>query len=248
MKYSRKKRVRTVATIEKEIDAFRDRYRKHLLWEERNRRYQEKRQQYCSEIEERIRELERSPDSYTKRFGIFRTNVLTTLAESRLRALKHQFVKAESKARKEVPELDFPYEMYPNNRSTKSDWKIIPELLQKELEKAKPIQAQKDRLNTIKARAAKADGRSRSIAKAVKNKIALTEKCPYCGGSIGNEPHADHIYPVSLGGLSTPENMVYVCRACNTKKRNKTLAKFSDENGLNRGAIEKRLKSLGKLY
>ena len=70
--------------------------------------------------------------------------------------------------------------------------------------------------------------------------------CPYCGGGLGAQPHADHIYPVAKGGLSTIANMVLVCAECNNKKAEHTLTAFIRLYGLDRGAIETRLTELGK--
>jgi hypothetical protein len=43
--------------------------------------------------------------------------------------------------------------------------------------------------------------------------------CAYCGSARDLE--WEHIIPVSRGGPDTIDNMVYACRACNTKKRDR---------------------------
>lgn len=43
--------------------------------------------------------------------------------------------------------------------------------------------------------------------------------------------HADHIQPVKLGGLSTAENLILVCSACNIRKSDKTLLEFCELQG-----------------
>lgn len=65
---------------------------------------------------------------------------------------------------------------------------------------------------------------------------------------LGDEPHADHIYPVSKGGRSMPKNMVYVCAPCNSQKINLTLAGFIKKYNLDRDEIERRLQELGKEF
>ena len=91
---------------------------------------------------------------------------------------------------------------------------------------------------------------TRKLAESVKRNLMkqedILEGCPYCGEQMGNNPHADHIYPVSKGGLSTVRNMVLVCEACNLKKSNYTLRDFIIRGQLDRNAIEERLVILGK--
>jgi 5-methylcytosine-specific restriction endonuclease McrA len=72
--------------------------------------------------------------------------------------------------------------------------------------------------------------------------------CPYCGGDYGHEPHADHIYPVSRGGLSIIENMVLVCNRCNLKKADRTLREFILQVGTDRSLVETNLQRLGKVF
>ena len=70
--------------------------------------------------------------------------------------------------------------------------------------------------------------------------------CPYCGGGLGESPHADHIYPVAKGGLSTEDNMIYVCQKCNMQKRDKTLLEFVREAKLNLNKVLDNIEILGK--
>lgn len=44
--------------------------------------------------------------------------------------------------------------------------------------------------------------------------------CRYCGKEI-KHPHADHVYPESKGGITSFENLVTACPACNRKKHNR---------------------------
>lgn len=104
----------------------------------------------------------------------------------------------------------------------------------------------------VKAAAAAHFGTTRRLAKGVRKKILdqmrILSECPYCGGPLGDEPHADHIYPVSHGGFSTPENMVFICNGCNTKKSDKTLREFVKLMNLDWSGIEVRLEMLGKRF
>ena len=58
-------------------------------------------------------------------------------------------------------------------------------------------------------------------------------ECPYCHETydIQNKNYtklldADHIHPVHKGGLSTKQNMILVCKSCNSKKKTLTLRQF----------------------
>lgn len=96
----------------------------------------------------------------------------------------------------------------------------------KEAKKAK----QEEENERTKALAAAHKGNTRrhaiSVKRQLSEQIKILPYCPYCGDDLGESPHADHIYPVSKGGLSTKENMVYVCQTCNKRKSDKTLIEF----------------------
>lgn len=96
------------------------------------------------------------------------------------------------------------------------------------------------------AKAASLDKNNRGRAKTVLKVLTITENCPYCGKIIGDNPHADHINPISSGGLSSLENMVYVCSACNNKKGEKGLLEFIITNNHDINRVYHTLKSLGK--
>ena len=49
--------------------------------------------------------------------------------------------------------------------------------------------------------------------------------CQYCG-KCGVRLECDHVFPFSLGGKSTPENLVTACVACNRSKGAKTLSEW----------------------
>jgi 5-methylcytosine-specific restriction endonuclease McrA len=99
-----------------------------------------------------------------------------------------------------------------------------------------------------KAKLAQFDGKTRGLAESIKNKLERHDLCPYCGGDIGDIPHADHIFPVKYGGMSAHENMVYVCSDCNMKKRDLTLREFCREYQYDFEKIEDRLEKLGKKF
>ncbi|MDA7506634.1 HNH endonuclease, partial [Akkermansiaceae bacterium] len=96
-----------------------------------------------------------------------------------------------------------------------------------------------------KALLASAAGTSRNLAASIKRKLVKGHPCPYCGKSLGSDFHADHIYPVIKGGLSTIQNMVNVCSSCNLAKGDLTLSAFIKKLDLNRNEIESRLENLG---
>ena len=45
--------------------------------------------------------------------------------------------------------------------------------------------------------------------------------CWWCGKSVGEVWHADHLIPLSRGGSNAPENIVIACRHCNQSKNNR---------------------------
>ena len=104
------------------------------------------------------------------------------------------------------------------------------------------------RAERLKAAAAAHDGATRTLAGSVRAQLRVTRECPYCGGALGAEPHADHIYPVALGGQSRLDNMVLVCAECNRRKRDRTLRAFIEEARLDRTRVEARLARLGKTF
>ena len=112
------------------------------------------------------------------------------------------------------------------------------------------IQRAKDETAKHKAHSYAYQEKTRELAEEVKREIKSQlnkfKVCPYCEGDLGEVPHADHIYPVSKGGLSTKENMVYICQSCNSSKSDKTLNVFIKSKGLDRDKVEGNLELLGK--
>lgn len=104
----------------------------------------------------------------------------------------------------------------------------------------------------VRAAAAAHFDKSRKLAKSIRTSIeaqvAMDDICPYCGCSFGDLWHADHIYPISRGGLSTLENMVAICTDCNNKKSDLTLREFIVQQSLDRNEVETRLTNLGKRF
>jgi 5-methylcytosine-specific restriction endonuclease McrA len=103
-----------------------------------------------------------------------------------------------------------------------------------------------DAWNQLRNRAAQNSAQIRDAAHIIKDRIKAQHCCPYCGGELGDVPHADHIYPVSKGGRSTERNMVYVCAQCNKDKSDLTLSAYIRQFNLDRDAIEARLSRMGK--
>lgn len=102
------------------------------------------------------------------------------------------------------------------------------------------------------AQAAAYTGLTRELADKIRPVLLLQLKegrqCPYCGGDVGDTPHADHIFPVTLGGLSTADNLVLVCEVCNLQKSGQTLAEFAVKYGRDRAVIEANLRALKKRF
>lgn len=96
------------------------------------------------------------------------------------------------------------------------------------------------------AKAATADNKTRKRVTSLKSLVKKTKDCPYCGSDLGVESHLDHIYPVTKGGLSIIENLVWCCSTCNGLKSDKGLMQFLKEQGLPIEQTLTRLHSLGK--
>ena len=43
-------------------------------------------------------------------------------------------------------------------------------------------------------------------------------RCRYCGRVVGRDGHIDHVWPVSMGGVTVMENLVLACVECNRSK------------------------------
>ena len=108
------------------------------------------------------------------------------------------------------------------------------------------IETEKEKERQNRARRNALLNRGRVGAETVKMSLPKDHPCPYCGGPLGDAPHADHIHPISKGGLSVKQNMVYICARCNNRKGNQTLTAFVHQEGKDLVAILQRLRSLGK--
>ena len=95
--------------------------------------------------------------------------------------------------------------------------------------------------------------KNRSGAQNIKEKLLKSIRgksnwsCPYCTNmSDVNVAEADHIHPVNKGGLTTLQNMVLICKKCNSKKTNLMLRVFCKKQGYDYNVICERLEKLGK--
>ena len=141
------------------------------------------------------------------------------------------------------------------SNSSYNSGKVIKDKTIKELKKSKALcnerivsLKKKEKDTHLKARIASHENASRGIALTVKKKLTQTSECPYCNKAIGNNPHADHIYPVSKGGQSIDYNMVMVCEKCNLSKGDLMLREFIAKEKLDSISIECRLEKLGKRF
>lgn len=117
--------------------------------------------------------------------------------------------------------------------------------------KKKLLQQEQNKIKEMKARAAQSEKETRRLAVRSKGKLRKQlekfNKCPYCCGHINeSNAHQDHIYPVSRGGKSAECNLVFVCRECNVKKSDLTLALFAEKQRYDILKIHKRLRFLEK--
>jgi hypothetical protein len=97
------------------------------------------------------------------------------------------------------------------------------------------------------------ESKTRSGAQNIKDKLLKAVRikskwlCPYCSkASDVNAAEADHIHPVNKGGLTTIQNMVLICKKCNSKKTNLMLRVFCKKQSFNYDEVCERLERLGK--
>jgi 5-methylcytosine-specific restriction endonuclease McrA len=92
---------------------------------------------------------------------------------------------------------------------------------------------------------------ARERAKSSSRKPDRNRDCPYCGVTLDDKAHLEHIVPVNRGGPSEPWNMVFVCVACNRAKRDLSLMEFAETDYARKRALRlalmiERLKALDK--
>ena len=115
------------------------------------------------------------------------------------------------------------------------------------LKSLKPKLKEQEKSARIKGYEDRARQGSSNLKKNLEYQLKLLNKCPYCRKEIAFETcHADHIYPIAKGGLTTKSNMVLVCEECNRSKSKSTLRQFAKKHSLNLDQIEKDLDLLGK--
>jgi hypothetical protein len=103
-----------------------------------------------------------------------------------------------------------------------------------------------DAHETAYAKAAATEDKTRDAAREISDIINKTRECPYCGMALGDKPHLDHIYPISKGGLSIRENLVWCCALCNLRKSDSGLIAFLHATGFDLATVFNRLKAMGK--
>lgn len=61
---------------------------------------------------------------------------------------------------------------------------------------------------------------SRSVSAQLRFDVVARDggRCRYCGREVGRDGHIDHVWPVSMGGLTVMENLVLACVECNRSK------------------------------
>lgn len=68
----------------------------------------------------------------------------------------------------------------------------------------------------LRRREAEAERKSAAYRKLRAEILAREPPCYWCGVRMATE--ADHIRPASIGGRSTPDNLVPSCRPCNLRR------------------------------
>jgi 5-methylcytosine-specific restriction endonuclease McrA len=194
-----------------------------------------------NEIDERInslRETYQPKGALRKLLGL---NELPPSVKAEVKALNTQLLTLQMEQRK-LEGL--------GNEIQSKEWRVesFRNWLSKVEEATARKRRKKDVIIELRAAAAASATESRKVGSSVRRKLNKQPWCPYCGGPLGPDSNADHIYPLSKGGRSVPKNMVYVCSECNSMKGTLTLSGFVRKHGLDRDEIERRLDELGKEY
>lgn len=115
-----------------------------------------------------------------------------------------------------------------------------------ELKKAQAVERKRAKTEQRDAMAKAYAGKTREQADIIRRQLPRDHPCPYCFCALDARAHADHIHPVSRGGLSTARNMVYACSGCNQLKSNLTLIQFIWKFKRDAKKISQSLLALGK--
>lgn len=126
---------------------------------------------------------------------------------------------------------------------------LVSKKILTELKRFKKRASERERTSKINA----FEMKNRSGAQNIKEKLLKQIRgksnwsCPYCTNlSNVNLAEADHIHPVNKGGLTTLQNMVLICKKCNSKKTNLMLRVFCKKQGYDYNGVCERLEKLGK--
>lgn len=228
-----------------------------------------------SKLEQEILALRRNPTNRAPISGIFRSG-LTSEAKADLDDLDLQIAKLREKLDGKPYRLEgieyqslqyMAMQLFNDVQSVEGDIQsvnhridLVNASLQRE-EQAAEKERRKDENDRRKAQAvetkrAKAEqrdamakayaGKTREQADIIRRQLPRNHPCPYCFCALDVRAHADHIHPVSRGGLSTTRNMVYACNGCNQLKSNLTLIQFIWKFKRDAKKISQSLLALGK--
>jgi 5-methylcytosine-specific restriction endonuclease McrA len=115
-----------------------------------------------------------------------------------------------------------------------------------------PFAMKRSRERERTAKIAAYDNRARIGSETVRNDLLRTTrknnwKCPYCNEKKNIKySQADHIHPITKGGLTTIQNMILVCKLCNSLKKGSTLRVFCKKFQFNFNEVCDRLEKQGK--
>ncbi len=182
--------------------------------------------------------------SYPKKFNKIKTYIINELGPTPDKFTAENFIELDNKIHKLLDYEDFEYsDKYYTliNRIKKYKYELKPFIA------LRSILSKKEKSARLKAYENKARDGTATLKTSLKEQFKILNKCPYCRKEIAFETcHADHIYPIAKGGLTTKSNMVLVCEECNRSKSKSTLRQFAKKYKLNLDQIEKDLDLLGK--
>lgn len=115
------------------------------------------------------------------------------------------------------------------NRKRRSE---NPEYIKKHIKQWQSRNKIKMRSYAARRKSRVKDSKSNYTQGDVEKKISSQRyKCANCLKCVRNQFHVDHIFPLSLGGDNSAQNIQILCPSCNLRKAAKTPEEWAKENG-----------------
>lgn len=205
------------------------------------------------QLENKIRAVRQDNTSWENGKGIlngmFASKVLTRTAEESIERLQMEIGVYSDMREQDKDELERQLNLINYGKIRRNVLDAVTKRIKNFEFERDQKERKKRQIDELRIRAASNESEIRQIAESLKDKLFITDICPYCGSVMSNGNfHADHIYPVSKGGQSHVSNMVICCSSCNLKKKALTVREYALKYKLDRAEIERRLEMQNKTF